>query len=204
MNVGFSNLLTLKQQLLAEALREGSEYDEQIKAIGLGVAAQFEKFCNRKFLRTVGATFICPADRDHVFLDRPPVESVASVELHTTHTAGWETQTGVIENSELTIGYIYLGTSLWSADGSLRFTFTGGYWWDTDEGNTATLPSGATALPDDLKLAWLMQCREIWTKTDKLGTGIIGDAAKPPSLAAVELLPQVTEILNHYRRFTVA
>lgn len=204
MNLGLGNLITLKQQLLAEALRSTTKYDDVLKAIGKGVAAQFERYCNRRFGRTENATFNCSADRDHVYLDCYPVESVSLVQLKTDETTGWETQTGFITNRNDAIGYIFWGYNAAPHYGQLRFTFTGGYWFDTTEENSDTLPAGATALPDDLRLAWILQCRVIWQAIDKQGKDIAVTGSSSQfvtgTLAGLELNEQVKQILNGYRR----
>lgn len=67
----------------------------------------------------------------------------------------------------------------------------------------ATLPSGATALPDDLKHAWLRQCQLVWNSSDSLGNGITGGAVRQnvvETLAKVALAPDVQQVLNTYRR----
>lgn len=201
MNLGLGNLYTVKQQLLAEALRAGTKYDAALTAIAKGVAAQFEKYCNRKLGRVVGATCVCSADRDHFFLDRYPLEDVTSVDLKSDAATGWETQTGFVLNWSASSGHVYWGGYAGPDYAQLRFTFTGGFWFDETEENNDTLPTGATALPDDLKLAWLLQCREIWQHQDKLGINLAEGKDRAFSMATVEMLPQVKEILSAYRRY---
>lgn len=205
MNAGFSSLAKLKEQLLAEALRASTKYDAALLAIGTGVAAQFEKYCNRKFLRTEDATFTCSADRDHVFLDRYPIESVDTAELKSDQTTGWETQTDFILNRDDACGKVFWGYQPAPHYAQLRFTFTGGFWWDVTEEGNDTLPDGATTLPDDLKLAWILQCRIVWQAIDKLGKDIISTGSSSQfvtgTMASLALNDQVKEILNGYRRF---
>jgi len=203
-NAGFSSLTFLKAQLLAEALRASTRYDAVILAIGQGVAAQFEKFCNRKFQRVASATFTCSADRDHVFLDRYPLESIAQVELRTDTTAGWVVQSGFVLNFDERTGKAYWGYEPAPHYAQLRFTFTGGFWWDiTEEGNDE-LPSGATALDEDLRLAWILQCRIAWQAIDKIGQDITKTGSSSNlvtgTLGGLELLPAVKEILVRFRR----
>jgi hypothetical protein len=201
MNAGFSSLTQLKQQLLAEALRAGTKYDAALLALGLGVAAQFERFTNRKFLRTQGAQFVCTADRDHVYVDRYPLESISAVDFRSSSAVGWEAQTDFVWNINESTGHVYWGSAFHDHYAQIRFTFTGGYWWDITEESNDTLPAGATALPDDLKYAWLLQCRELWANQDKRGVNIVQAATDQFSVAAVELAPVVLTTLNQYRRF---
>jgi hypothetical protein len=70
----------------------------------------------------------------------------------------------------------------------------------------ATLPTGAAALPDDLKLAWLLQCEHIWSLRDKLGVNVAASAksaADVAGLASMQLLPAVADTLRDYRRYTL-
>ncbi len=205
MNAGLGNLWTLKRQLLAEQLRVGEEYDELLTAIGLGVAAQFDLFCNRKFARAENAEFVCGADRSHCFVDRYPVEELTGVFLKTSHAGGWEElETSSIMNSELRVGFFHWGSRLGCGEDSLKLVFTGGYWFDTSSDNTEPQPSGSFLLPDDLRFAWIIQCREVWINTDKLGLGIARESKDQFSYARLDLSPQVRDILNGYRRFYMA
>lgn len=62
-------------------------------------------------------------------------------------------------------------------------------------------PAGSTAVPDDLKLAWLLQCEAIWAKMDKNGLSMSpGVEANAASLAGLQLLPEVKEMLRAYTR----
>jgi hypothetical protein len=205
MNAGFSSLSTLKIQLLAEALRAGTRYDAALLAIGQGVAVMFERYTNRQFLRTENATFTCSADRDHVFLPRSPVEDITEIALKTDETTGFEVQSSIVINREDANGYVYWGAFLGPHYGRIKFTYTGGYWWDITEENNDTLPTGATALPEDLKLAWILQCRVAWQAIDKLGKDIVTTGSSSQfvsgTLAGLELNAQAKTILDSYRRF---
>lgn len=67
-------------------------------------------------------------------------------------------------------------------------------------------PTGSTARPADLYLAWLLQCEFVWKLRDKLGLGLAGDKADSTqlvslSLAGLKLVPDVEETCRAYRRF---
>jgi hypothetical protein len=208
MNAGLSNLATLKAHLLAPAIRTQTALDTVIADLGLGVAAQFERFCNRKFYRAVGATMTFPAGADNVIVDRYPVESIAKVEVKENATDGFIEDANAVENWRAESGWVSFGSPL-STDLAIgRITFTGGYWWETkepaDQGYSTTPPTGAASLPDDLKLAWLMQCRHVWAAMDKLGVSVGAKPDAESKLGDVKLTPQVVEILNAYRRFAIA
>jgi hypothetical protein len=70
----------------------------------------------------------------------------------------------------------------------------------------ATLPEGATALPDDLKLAWLLQCEHVWKYRDKLGVSVAQSAktgAEMAGLGAIQLVSEVEATLRKYRRYAL-
>lgn len=208
MNAGLGSLTYLKTQLLAEALREGTAYDAALTAIGQGVAAQFEKHCNRYFARTVSDTFTTSADRPHLYLPRLPVESIASVALKSDPTTGFVTQaSSAIINSNLESGFVYFGGELGAYWEQIRLTYTGGYWFDQTEDASDSLPAGATALPESLRLAWILQCKKVWEVSDPLGGHIVPSKENLQlvglSLAGLELVPQAKDILHGFIRYAL-
>ena len=209
MNAGFSNLATLKAHLLPASLRSGTDFDTALQAIGKGVAVAFENYCNRRFQRQAAAEQIFSADYAHFSLERYPVESISAIALKTSETEGFVAQTinDFVQTIKNSTGMVYLLDDAGPFYAQVKFTYTGGYWWrvaePTDQDYSSdTLPTGATALPDDLKLAWLNQCEVIWKSRDNLGTTLIDDAAqsKPVTLADLKLSPDVQRILDDYRR----
>ena len=69
-----------------------------------------------------------------------------------------------------------------------------------------SLPSGATELPADLKLAWLLQCQLVWQSLDNLGTGIGSSEMRAATVASLQkliLAPEVAETLRRYVRHVV-
>ena len=214
MNAGLSNLATLKGYVLAAALRSATDYDAALAAIGLGVAGAFEKYCNRKFARVVGATEIFGADRCQFLISRLPVESVAMMEVKQTEALGWVVQNpSPIVTLDSLAGIIYLPdrSDVGIYTTQVRFTFTGGYFWEQleagDGGYPTAQPNGATPIPPDLQFAWLMQCAEAWKKKDKLGQGITGGEEKTerinPANLQQKFLPEVESILAQYIRYSM-
>lgn len=208
MNAGFGSLTYLKSQLLAEALRVDESYDDQLLAIGLGVVGSFENFCQRPFARTSGKVEILPADHHEFLLTLIPIESISAIALKLSEADGWETQTinDFVSTIDLAAGIVHLAGSGDAGPhyGQVRFTYTGGYWWDETEDESDTLPNGATEIPDDLKLAWILQAKEVWNQTDRLGTGIIAlEKSKTPTFKELELIPAVKQILGDYVRFNL-
>ncbi|HAO80686.1 MAG TPA: hypothetical protein DCQ92_17280 [Verrucomicrobia subdivision 3 bacterium] len=214
MNAGFSNLDTLKQHLLAPALRAGVTYDVQLADLGLGMAGLIEQFCNRKFLRVENDTAVFTADRCEFLLPRTPLESVSLAELKIAETDGWVTQTdpNFIRSLNLTNGIVDCGPrDVGPYYGQVRFTFTGGYWWGMSEPNDVdypnNLPTGANILPGELKLAWLLQCKHVWQTIDPRGVKIVataeGRVTPQVSFSDLDLVPQVKETLAQFIRYSL-
>jgi hypothetical protein len=210
MDLGLGNRTELKRHLLAASLVNGVAYDKTIEAIGKGVAAQFDRFCNRRLARAVGDTFTFYADRTQVVLPRYPVEAVTAIAQKDDEATGFVAlDSTVMLSVGRENGLVQFGAKLGTYLSQIRITFTGGWYVVTQEesetGYSEAVPSGATALPADVKLAWLQQCARVWELRDKLGTGITkagGDATfVAQTLGAIELIPQVKEILNAHRRF---
>ena len=205
MNLGLGNLTELKAQLLAEALRSGTRYDARLIAVGKGAAAAIEQFCNRKFGRVVGDTYTGPADRTHCILPRYPVESISQVEFKSDETTGFVVQT---DNAYVALksesGIVHFGASLGPHWSQIRITYTGGFWFDETEENNDTLPSGATALPQDVKLAWYLHCQTIWQTLDKLGTDITKTGTEQTTgatLSGLDMSPAVKAPIGQFIRY---
>jgi hypothetical protein len=136
---------------------------------------------------------------------------ITSIELCSNPAEGWQAQslTDLIAAQDLAKGMLDFGGGLgtfrlqsdrWTR---VRITYTGG-WWFPDESETDTdIPAGAGYRPDDLFLAWILQCQAAFRAFDKKGAGELqpDDAARP--LASLELLPEVKEILRTYVRYTL-
>ena len=72
----------------------------------------------------------------------------------------------------------------------------------------AAVIAGCTALqpakfllPDEVRTAWLMQSREIWSKLDKLGAGLADKPDGQSATAALEMTPLVKRMMNGYIRY---
>lgn len=215
MNTGFANLDTLKEHLLAAALRATTTYDEQLIDLGLGMAGLIEQFCNRKFSRLVNDTAVFPADRCEFLLPRTPLESVSLVEVKILEADGWVTQTdpNFIRAVDLANGIVDCGPGdAGPYYGQVRFTFTGGLFWNTlepDDANfPAALPTGATVLPDELRLAWLLQCKHVWQTIDPRGVKIVagtaeGKAVPQQVFGDLDLIPQVKSLIRQFIRYSL-
>jgi hypothetical protein len=147
MNAGFSNLDWLKKNVLAATLKNDLRFDPLILALGLGVAGQFEKYCGRKFMRGVGVADTFGADRASFLLNQFPVEApIALVEFKVDEPTGWVAQSQAAGSNDLVIqsldanaGIIYFedNTDCGSYWSQMRFTYTGGYFWEQLEPDDA-------------------------------------------------------------------
>lgn len=217
MNTGFSNLDTLKQHLLAPALRPTVTYDVQLADLGLGIARQIENFCNRKFSR-LAEVEIQAADRVRFMLRRFPVETVSLVELKLAEATGWKTLDAppwnILQTIDQQSGILIFpdGNDVGPDYAQVRFTYTGGFWWELDEPDDDTypntMPAGATVLPDDLRYAWLLQCKHVWQTIDPRGVKIVGEGDKtrvvPQQVFGdMDFIPQVVSALRKYQRLNL-
>lgn len=205
MNAGFANLYTLKSQVLSASLVSGTDYDAKLTAIGLGVAGLFEQYCNRAFRRVVADTVIFSAGRPNYYLPRFPLEAVTKLETRSLKSDSWTEDTSQPASWNESTGLIDFGLTLGDAAMQVRVTYTGGYFWDekepADNGYPTSQPSGSTALPEVLKLAWFLQCAEVWNKMDKLGLGLVNAPDKTTATGTLDFTPLVKEMLHPFRRF---
>ena len=212
MNAGLSNLAGLKAHLLPATMQNSGTYDQVILDLGLGLASMFEGFCNRKFSRMSGDTYTVNAQRMALVLPRYPIESIDALAIFSDANTSWETLVvnDNIVSWEADTGLVNFGSQLGEATAKVRVTFTGGYWWQTDEPGEVqqAQPSGSTVLPDALKTAWILQCRQAWSVIDRLGL-TIGIAKGGPAagvanqvLSELDMVPQVKSALERFRRFS--
>lgn len=204
MNLGLGNLATVKSFLnVASAL---TDYDTVIATIAKGVAGQVEQFCNRKFARVENTTEDFPADYGCLIVSRYPIESLTSVALQNNPADAFT----VINETFRFIaqaGLVELGQPRGSASARIRLTFTGGYFFETkdsgDSGYPTSAPSGSNALPDDLKLAWLIQIEHLWSQRDNLGLTLTNKPGARSKVDAVKLCDEAKELLQPLVRMTL-
>jgi hypothetical protein len=214
MNAGLSNLTTLKAQLLAVSMQSQTNYDPIITAIGLGVAAQIDKFCNRHFLRTVGIIEKCRSDRRHWYLSYTPVEAITALAKKDSEQDGWvpfplpPNGSSLIQVYDLATGYINFIAIQGYFFSQLQITYTGGYWFPMldpgDAGYPDTIPAGATPLPPDVQLAWFLACKAVWKRYDPIGAGIAQDPEPQHAMDDLKLPKAAQEILNGYKRYQIS
>jgi len=216
MNAGFSNLDWLKKQVLAGTLASSTDFDPLIQALGLGVAAQFARYCNREWNYAAGIMEVFSGDRPHWFARRAPVTQFTKVELRFFMADPWTNITGQPVSVDEEKGYIDFGYTLGRRPMQTRLTYNGGFWWEQLEPDDVHYPSAIPTditnndagidpakfnLPDDLKLAWLIQCKHIWKNQDKLGTDVLKGGADASVRFPESFALTVEQTLQSYIRY---
>ena len=207
MDLGLGNLAELKARLLPASYTQ-TGFDTVIAQIGRGVASMFDGYCNRSFGRVAGEKDYFTGDRFTWIVNRFPLEVVTTLEVRDSLDAGWVVQSGLIINQQESAGLIQFGAALGNHYSQVRLTYTGGYWYDTTEDNTGTLPTGATQLPNDIKEAWFLACENVWLLRDKLGAKLVGGGSGASnllglSLPGLDFPPLVKAILDGYMRYQI-
>jgi len=207
MNAGFSNLASLKAQLLAASLRTRTDWDTQLRALGLGVAAAISAHCNRDFARAVGDAYTTSGGRQSLILPRYPVETVSAIETRDSAADAWADALASLDYTDTRSGVVRFETPL-AEGGQIRVTYTGGYFWDTKEpteaGYPTATPAGAATIPDNVVTAWHLQCEALWRAKDKLGTKIKDEPEAGGSvLTNIELIPAVRAMLAPFVRYAL-
>lgn len=202
----FATLQDLKARVLPVSLQDSSDYDVALQQFGRGVATLFERRCNRLFGRMAGDTYEVAGDSEVISLPRYPVETIDALSLVSEYGATPEPLllSDSIGTLNLASGLLFLRGAQGGFYSRLTVTYTGGYWYDAQGGQT--LPAGATPLEPDVLDAWYLQCAHLWASLDHTGdamrpaeAGIQSAAAK---LSAATLIPAVEAILSNYRRLS--
>jgi hypothetical protein len=211
MNCGLSNLDTLRKHLLATSLGAETKFDPVLRAIGLAVNGMFETFCNRKFAWSTEAQITFTADREHFVLPRYPIAEVASVSLRETNAEEWEVLADEPLLTDEASGIIRFNSKLGNERALVKVVWSGGYWFETKEPDEpdfpSEMPAGATALEDDIRGAFLLQCEQVWQTHDADGTTIIGTGAGQflnTKLSTLDLVPLVKQMLQGKIRYALA
>lgn len=215
MNVGLSNLTTLRRHLLPGPMASDPRFDETIAEIGLGVCGLLQQFCNREFAWAEGRTQIFRGARSHWYMPAFPVAQIRKVELRFFKSDLWTDISGQPLSMNEETGLLHFGYTLGVDPIMVRVTWDGGYWWEgrdpDDDGYPSTVPAGITGctalepekfrLPDELKLAWLLQCREVWDSIDKLGVGLADTPGKQSATRGLALTEMVKESVRPFVRY---
>lgn len=205
MNAGLANLLTLKRHLLPDSWQTETQLDDILLDLGRGVAAQFEGACGRKWLRTVGDTQDAPGNVALIQLERYPVEGSPTITIRYMNDAAFtDSATDWIDQTMNENGIVQLMGAPATYRDRLRVTFTGGYWWDQSEDQTDVQPVGSTAVPADLLLAWLQQCKHVFAESEMISRRALASSQEQADAnkagGALALLPAVKAMLKPFCR----
>ena len=210
---GLGTLGELKRFCITPAMTNANTFDVPLQFIGRGVAKSFNDAVNRRFKREVGVLEQFSFSRRNLCSIHTPIETITKMELKYSEAEGWiDLTTGLslclVDYIE---GIVRVPDDMWPISaqfqhgkpGIWRLTITGGYWYDPTDDGTGTQPAGSYLLPDDLKLAWLLQCQHLFINRDNLGitwspAGEVHDTRK--SLASVNFIPVAKSALSNYHR----
>ena len=195
LNAGYSTLEYLKRQIFPDVMEDDVEWDEDLKRIGLAVAVQFDRYCNRGFARKVDAVYDDKANHTSVVLYRFPVEVVTSVEV--SYPSGSSDLTECIVSTGKKSGVVEFNQLLGGYRDRLTVIYTGGYWLD----DGSEMPADATPLPADILNAYVLQVQAVVKATDTLRNVAVKDDGDSMQIAALQLVPIVEQVLNPYRRY---
>jgi hypothetical protein len=209
MNCGLTNLESLRKHLLASTMAGERGFDNVITDIGQGVAALIEAGINRDLGYLADAEILFTGDREHYVVPRYPLVSVKSVQMRYFDSQPWQDISGQPIRTNAKSGIVYFGGTLGTEALQVRMVWTGGYWWETlepeEEGYPSVMPTGATALPNDLRAAFLLQCRAVWQLIDKLGTDLLkSESGAAATLQSMTMIPMVKQMLNEYTRYQLS
>lgn len=195
-----SSLTQLKAFLLPPAMRERTDFDEQLQVLGHGVQALMEGHCNRRFERVMGDLFQDAADKYVFSVPRFPIEEVTLVTLQTDVATDI---TDTVHRVSQKAGLVHLNAVPGCGDDGIDITYTGGFWWDTTEEQSGEMPGAATALPLDILTAFYQQMKAACEASDLFGLQAASsdEKTKLPPRQDIDLVPMVKTILNPHRRF---
>jgi hypothetical protein len=217
MDLGLGNLDDVKQFVLPPAIIGDTQYDKVLSVIAGGIAQAFETYCNRKFSRVVNDQVTFDAMRKFYLTPRFPFEAYSMVELRSTNTDAWEDITTAVVQDDPSIGWIYFGCFVGDPICLVRLTYTGGFFYETQEplladgtANPAyptAVPAGSYPVPPSLKNAWLLQClHEFELKDRLLPSGLVGEGQKSRlnwRLDQLVLLPEVQNRIQQFIRYAI-
>ena len=199
MNAGFGSIALLKSLVLPVTLRAETTWDEALARLGRGVVAQFEAHCSRTFQRAASTTMFCDAARRVISVPRLPLESVSEIALRLALESSYTAQADLIASTDLKAGIITLSQIPGTTQDHLRITYTGGWWWDTTEDSTGTLPTGAATVPDDMNMAWMLQVQHLAQQHNLFTTQAV--ETKKGTFPETDLIPAVKRTLAGYVRY---
>jgi len=159
-------------------------------------SARFDRECHRSLERAVDAVEEFSGDVTEVRVARFPIETVSQFHLKDNETDGWVLQSDV-DHLIRRACVISLGGAFGTQHQLAKVTYTGGY---VLPGTTPG--AGQTALPDDLEQACVEQVAYWYQNRHRLGLlSVPADGRTFYQLAKIDLLPQVSAVLDRYERW---
>lgn len=199
LDAGFTSLEFLKSMILPAAMREETDYDVQLAAIGLGVAGRINRHTSRSLERAEDVEEEFDALAFAWVLSRYPVEEVSGIVVNDTDGSTSPLSAGDWKLSKRS-GLIEITGSAGTRMESVVVTYTGGYWLDDGQ----AMPNGATPLPDDIRQAFLMQVQATCEHRELFRTIALRKEDRTDTEAKIgelKLIDEVVETLRPYRRF---
>jgi len=194
--MSYLHLTRLKARILPGEIATQTRFDERLSAVADGVAAAFDRYTGRSLVRAASVVERVPGGSRFYSLTRYPIETIASAIL-TYQDATTETLT--IARTNKAAGLIHFETTPGTDLDSIAFTLTGGYWTDTSEFLTGSLPSGAEAMSADLLDAFILQV-DHEARVRKIFGGTSSEDLSADLPKDFDLIPRVERILKHYQR----
>ena len=198
-----TQLATVKARL--EILSSDTSHDDLLTRAIEAVSGRFDRECNRKLERTVGALQEFPATDTEIIARCYPIETVTKFEVKNSEAEGWVEQTEVdylVRQGcviSLSAPLSLVGSGLAETASLGRVTYTGGY---VVPG--AAPGAGQTALPTDLEWAAVEQVAAWFEQRDKLGLLRYWPSGGTfLAFMQLPLLPEVSAIIRPYRRWSV-
>jgi hypothetical protein len=166
-----------------------------------GLQGRFEARCNRLFARAENVTEYFDGGTRALYVQRYPIESVASVIIDSDRVFGSED--ALVEDDDYVLNQEQ-GTIIWSGvhgwpsyvvARAIQVVYTGGY---VAAGTTPS--AGQFPMPEGLRGAFLLQAGFEWRNRLNLGKQSVGAQGANVSLAPAKLLPEVESVLAPFVR----
>jgi hypothetical protein len=200
LNAGLSSLAVLKASCVAAALRTRTDVDAALITLGTAAAGMIEDYLSRKLQYVAGEIYEQGARCLVASLPRYPLKEVTALAVRDTPSATPASVTGSLMRIDAAAGLLHFNAPVGAQNSTLITTYSGGFWFDTTEDESGTMPSGATPLPAALRGAWLMQCQGMINALKLFDAQSSAKGKDAETLTKLDLLPLVIVALRPYRR----
>lgn len=179
----------------------GTGSDAELTLLLDGIQSRFDRHCNRTLAITASdTTEYADGGQGVVGLKRFPIVSITAIKEASDRD--FASADALTEDDDFVqdpdSGLVFrVGTWL-AGVRTVQIVYRGGY-----AAAGATLGTGETEMPDAIQRAALMQARYEWQNRLQLGSQQVAANGASVTGARAELLPEVRQILDGYRRITV-